>query len=162
MRDLDTRRRGYADVRFGTEESAAAEVAEEIEDATDAQTEALLPDAMYGIDTLDLEADSTRMATDQGRISAIAARSDPSLEAILEGTPIVSARRGGVPECDYVAEWLLFVHTSSFPNADGERPPNMTHDKYTQVMLQRFPREQFAQNGLMVLWICSTRRNDTR
>lgn len=50
------------------------------------------------------------------------------------------------PFSDYDKEWFLYVHFTSFPHGTGACPAGMTLSRWIKILLNRYPREQFAQN----------------
>jgi hypothetical protein len=62
------------------------------------------------------------------------------------------AAGGGVPASDYDKDWFLKACPSAFPNATGFRPAGMSEAVWSQVIINRFPRELMADTLLFALF----------
>jgi hypothetical protein len=47
---------------------------------------------------------------------------------------------------DYQPDWFLGAHPSVFPHNQGGAPAGLSLERWAKLLLQRYPREQFAQN----------------
>jgi len=104
---------------------------------------------MQGIDDVDVQVDTSPSVSEAERV--VRGALGGPLQDIREGGHVVSSAGDPQPYSDYDPKWVPWVHLMSFPFGDGGCPHGMSFPAWCKIILNRFPREQFAQNVPMVL-----------
>jgi hypothetical protein len=63
-----------------------------------------------------------------------------------QGLLVSAAPRSDTLINDYDSDWILGSHPSAFPHNTGGCPKGMSEARWAQIILQRYPVRQFAQN----------------
>ena len=100
---------------------------------------------MEGIDDVELQMDPSGLIPDVNAAANLA--SDLSAAGLISQTKLVAAvPGGGQPLNDYDPLWLIKAHPSCFPWGTGGPPEGMSLIRWIRGTINRYPREQFAQN----------------
>jgi hypothetical protein len=93
-----------------------------------------------GIDEMDVHVDV------QPPLASATAASVTRRSLARHGLVAASVTPNAKPADDYDSSWFLKSHPSTFPHNKGACPAGMSVELWIQTLLQRYPREQFAQN----------------
>lgn len=74
------------------------------------------------------------------------------MRALLEGCPIISSTaHTQKPASDYDTAFFTLTHPWTFPQGTGAKPLGMSLETWMRTVLQRYPREQHAQNPHLIM-----------
>lgn len=74
------------------------------------------------------------------------------VHALRHGSALVSSiARTQKPASDYDPTWFLLTHPWSFPQGTGGKPAGVGLEAWMRIILQRYSREQHAQNPHLVM-----------